>query len=268
MHRNSSFRPSSIFFWSAIALTLIWLPIAFAEEHLTSAGPSASEIKKLMMKERFGWQWGLPEELATSRIEKLLQTFVTRTYGKAFRYIGETEDFDHGHVLFTADKLTEQQRLRPFAILYHTQENAYAARWKGTVAPRFDYLDPTTRNWLQWLTPNEPGLDGEIIVNAREFMSERESKALFFNEVEPVEGQHYTVHGFQIDQQRVGFGVLGEIQLNFKGIECRQDVDVSATERIISVDVLGHGRVCLKLSASSHFVEYEGFRTQARIRNR
>jgi hypothetical protein len=83
---------------------------------------------------------GLPATLTKPALAGLLQLAVDRLYLKGFRHLGDERDFDHGHLLFDASG-------RPLAILYHTQELALHE-------PRgsdFSYLDPGSRNWIQWL---------------------------------------------------------------------------------------------------------------------
>src|ERR1700722_10749946 len=83
---------------------------------------------------------GLPGDLSRAGFESLLQRFVDQSYLKGFRHLGDERDFDHGHILFDASG-------KPVAILYHTQELALGQ-------PRdseFGYLNPETRNWIQWV---------------------------------------------------------------------------------------------------------------------
>lgn len=78
-----------------------------------------------------------------AEFQNLLQKFVYRTYMKGFRHLGDERDFDHGHFLYDAQS-------KVIAILYHTQELAA----ESDAASGFGYIDPSARNWIQWLGPD------------------------------------------------------------------------------------------------------------------
>lgn len=169
--------------------------------------------------------WKLPSAFSLSRVERLLQTVVTRLHGKAFRYLGVDEDFFHGHLLFEETKTESGHRLTPRAILYHTQEEAHAAHWRGTVDKKYDYLDVTTRNWIQWLSDEEEK-DGERLENARIYFQREQTNPRydwhqFWKEgAEPEERFYYTVHDRRLDPQRLGFKVYGALQFEFYRTDC------------------------------------------------
>jgi len=161
-------------------------------------------------------QWKLPEEFTEKRIEQLLNQFSEATFGKAFQYVGVEEDFFHGHVLFERKLFEGKALLHPRAILYHTQEEAHKAHWEKSIDPKYDYLNVTTRNWIQWLN-DEPELDGEKIENARIYLDcKQKDPAPFFEETAPPQkDHHYTIHAKNLDSQKLGFQLAGELQFEF-----------------------------------------------------
>lgn len=78
-----------------------------------------------------------------AHLQNILQTFVDNVYGKGFRYFGDEADFDHGHIVFRR----EGDTVKPWFILYHTQENA-SQHVEGT---KYGYLNKDGRNWIQWI---------------------------------------------------------------------------------------------------------------------
>lgn len=160
--------------------------------------------------------WKLPNQFTEERLGSLLNKFTQETYLKAFRFIGVEEDFFHGHVLFERKLQEGQMLLLPRAILYHTQEDAHKAHWEKSIDSKYDYLNVTTRNWIQWLSDDE-NQDGIIIENARDYLdSSQKDPAPFFNENgEPQESNHYTIHAKNLDTNKLGFVLAGELQFEF-----------------------------------------------------
>ena len=103
--------------------------------------------------------YNLPRVMSIARMERLLQQMADVTYQVGFRFIGDAMDFDHGHLLYEQREVDGVKRLFPRAILYHTQEHAYSVRWRGEGDAKYDYLEVTNRNWIQWLD-GDPRLDG------------------------------------------------------------------------------------------------------------
>ena len=161
-------------------------------------------------------QWKLPQEFTEKRIERLLNQFAQATFEKSFRFVGVEEDFFHGHVLFERKLHEGQELLHPRAILYHTQEEAHKAHWEKSIDPKYDYLNVTTRNWIQWLS-DDAVLDGEKIENARDYLDfAQKNPAPFFQETAlPQKDQHYTIHAKNLDSQKLGFKLDGELQFEF-----------------------------------------------------
>jgi hypothetical protein len=99
----------------------------------------------------------LPHALTRAQVQALVQRFVDAKHGKAFRHLGDDQDFDHGHLLFK-----DKQGGRPVAVLFHTQERA--SRWSSEdPGGKYDYVDKKGRNWIVWLDPDKP------IENARDY---------------------------------------------------------------------------------------------------
>lgn len=92
------------------------------------------------------------EDFSRKQLAALLQRFVGEAYGKGFRYLGDAEDFDHGHVLYFAG---HGGRPVAAAVLYHTQEGAGKAH-ESDPGGKYDYLDARARNWIQWPDPDRP----------------------------------------------------------------------------------------------------------------
>lgn len=160
--------------------------------------------------------WKLPNQFTLPRLQSLLNQFSKEAYGKAFRSIGVEEDFFHGHVLFERTLHKGQMVLSPKAILYHTQEDAHKAHWEKSVDPKYDYLDITTRNWIQWLT-DEASIDGSTIENARDYLdfAQKEPSQFFDEKAEPQKELHYTIHAKNLDAHKLGFELAGELQFEF-----------------------------------------------------
>ena len=208
----------------------------------------------------FWGSWKLPSKLTHERVGNLLQKFSYQQYGKAYRYLGEEGDFFHGHLLVEERIEGENRRLIARAILYHTQEDAYGVRWKTkAIDPKFDYLDHGARNWIQWLN-DSPIRDGEKIENARRYIDTSRKKEIEFEDVIPVEGRHYTIHSHQLDDQKLGFNLFGDLSFNFFKAPCLSPI-LSAFERgplwVASPD---DEVVCLKVQTPQMMVETSTFR--------
>jgi len=176
------------------------------------AGPLSPQEEDALMTA----QWKLPQEFHLKRVESLLNHFCEETQGKAFRYIGVEEDFFHGHVLFEKKNIEGKETLFPRAILYHTQEEAHKAHWLNTIDPKYDYLNITTRNWIQWLH-DDHNLDGGRIENAREYLDfqQKDPNPFFDESSEPQKNHHYTIHAKNLDPGKLGFKLAGELQFEF-----------------------------------------------------
>lgn len=161
--------------------------------------------------------WKLPSQFTLPRMQRLLTEFSNETFQKAFRYIGIEEDFFHGHLLFEKVGNGENALLYPRAILYHTQEEAHKAHWEKTIDPKFDYLNVTTRNWIQWLSDHDPE-DGEKIENAKQYLdiTQRDPKQFEVEFAEPQKELHYTIHARMLDPHKLGFILAGELQFEFQ----------------------------------------------------
>lgn len=184
----------------------------FALSSLSLAGPLSRQEEVNLVSA----QWKLPAELTTQRIENLLNLFCKNKAGEAFRFIGVEEDFFHGHVLFEMKEFEGRKALFPVAILYHTQEEAHKAHWEKSIDSQFDYINVTTRNWIQWLE-DDSRRDGQVIENARIYLDEKQKDpSPFFDErAEPNRKNHYTIHAKNLDSGKLGFKLAGELQFEF-----------------------------------------------------
>jgi len=214
----------------------------------------------LITRNHFGNQWDLPPELSPERIERLLTQFSAKTYGTAFRYLGEAGDFFHGHLLYTGDKLLPDGRLYPLAILYHTQETASPVHWGTSEDRKYDYLDVKTRNWVQWLDA-DPSLDGTRIENARAYFLAASPEELkpFFEDTVPVRERHYTVSPQKIDPKKFGYQLEVAVQFEFYLMECGAPACTDPHERGPIEVLLPDGqRKCLRLrtpQSSAYFLK-------------
>jgi hypothetical protein len=145
-----------------------------------------------------------------------LNQFSKATHGEAFQFIGVEEDFFHGHILFEKKLQDGRTLLAPRAVLYHTQEEAHKAHWEKSVDPKYDYLNVTTRNWIQWLS-DDPSEDGRKIENARDYLDHtQKDPTQFFDEASgPQKELHYTIHAKNLDAKKLGFVLAGELQFEF-----------------------------------------------------
>lgn len=220
----------------------------------------ADQVDELVAKEPFTHAWKLPEEFTMGRIESILNKFSAATFGTGFKVIGDTRDFFHGHVLFTADNLTPGGRMRPFAILYHTQEDAHDAHWgDGKVDRKFDYIDVRTRNWIQWLD-DAPEADGSRVENARDYVnSALRDPSVFFGENTPVQGEHFTIHGRKLDAAKLGVKPIGEMQWEFYTMECAADgLKLDYFSRgPARIRLPGQGDACLEIRTTSVFIRHD-----------
>lgn len=178
---------------------------------------------------------GLPAPISKRRLRDLLQSFVTDGYGKCFRHLGDERDFDHGHFLLDA------KTGAPVAILYHTQELAYAP-----AAPDFGYLDTAARNWIQWL-------DGRGIENARRYerstYPHTASWEWFVARDLPRLKERYTIIDKMLDPALIGEPLAPGLQWTFTRVPCGKAAadDDSA---VIDVTLPDKTDVCLALGSS------------------
>jgi len=189
-----------------------WILGSFFISCVSIAGPLSQQEEINLTSS----QWKMPSELSLERIENLLSLFCEQTKGVAFRTIGVEEDFFHGHVLFEKKEHAGRVALFPRAILYHTQEEAHKAHWEKSIDLQFDYINITTRNWIQWLD-DDPAQDGMAIENARLYLDEKQKDPTpFFDEkAEPQKNHHYTIHAKNLDSLKTGFVLAGELQFEF-----------------------------------------------------
>ena len=241
-----------------------WKSLLIAGAILSTLLPArlsrADEIDDLIAKEAFTSAWKLPEELTLTRIQSLLNRFSAATFGSGFKVIGDQRDFFHGHVLFTADSLTREGRMKPFAILYHTQEDAHDAHWGDgiKVDRKFDYIDVRTRNWIQWLSES-PETDGLRIENARAYVNEAvRDPSVFFGENVAVEGEHYTIHGKKLDAAKLGVKPIGEFQWEFYKMGCNDNIGSLTyfSRGPLRVALPEQGDECLEVRTTSVFVRH------------
>jgi hypothetical protein len=142
----------------------------------------------------------LSRSLSKTEVAGYVQKFVDQTYGRAFRYLGDEEDFDHGHFLFNA-------KGECFAIVYHTQEGAHRAHVKEP-GSKYDYLDGHERSWIQFLP------DGHV----------EKAEPYAFDDLSNPEWAWYyaayTVVDAMLDPAKTGDASIRDFQLTFRQFDC------------------------------------------------
>ncbi len=198
------------------------------------------------------------------QIPSFLQRFVDSQDQKSFRHLGVHADFFHGHYLYTKDLPPDERGyLRPFAILYHTQEDAFTHHHE-TPGDAFDYLDRHARSWVQFfpLTPETQFAAQTEIQNAYQLMAD------FFPDTEDFRAslrsthERFSVSADQLDFRKFPeshqFRIVGQRQLEFDRVDC-----ATAKEPPFYVFDLGIVRivrpgtgetVCLTLSSFTGYI--------------
>lgn len=165
-------------------------------------------------------QFNAPPEI----LQGLLQKFVDRTYGNGFLELGLERDFDHGHLLYSAEGTL------PFAILYHTQELS-----SGNGAHP---LDKDARNWIQ-------RIDTGIVEDARRYQRAAYPKSAYWNWFSAYElpryKRHRTIVSEMLDPTLLKSDVAHSRQWQFTRVSCRK----TSTGRQFDIRLPDRGRVCL-----------------------
>jgi len=162
-------------------------------------------------------------ELPVTRKDVLqaIQSLATSGYGTAYRNIGVKEDWDHGHILMTDDKV-------PRAILFHTQEvrrpdgldPEYSSELRKTdlYAPNeiFNGLDRTKRSWIFFLKSRKLALANRFVFDTK---PSDEYESVWSSLLE-----HYTFNSRNLDPKKLGFKIDKDITHEsgffFHKVEC------------------------------------------------
>lgn len=144
--------------------------------------------------------------LSKEQFQILLQSFVNEKYLKAFKYLADERDFNHGHLIITDTKNPSERRL--LGILWHTQEGASDA----AVGDKYDYIDKMGRNWIEWIA------DPQRIDNAFMYKGTKPAPgAHLWTLWESAEGA-YTIH---TEMLNLGVPILTSgYQVFFREIPC------------------------------------------------
>ena len=178
----------------------------------------------------------LPTQVGLDEMQSLLQRFVDETYPTAFRLLGDSRDFDHGHFLYAENLPTNR---KPFAVLWHTQERGLC---KGM---QFQF-DPTARNWIQWLDPKRP-LQNAIKYKRRAYPATPAWRALVELRLSDAEECH-TIHPEMLDPEALGLRVASTSQWSFTKKDCEEIKD-----NRIDISLPPNGaRICLEVSQSGY----------------
>jgi hypothetical protein len=192
-------------------------------------------------------------------MQKLLNQAAQAISGKGFRYLGDKNDFFHGHLIFEKRREGGESVFYPRAILYHTQEEAYGAHWgqKG-ISPDYDYVDVTARNWIQWLS-DSPNEDGSRIENARYYLDVTKKDARqFYSSLPPQKEWHYTIHSHQLDNNLLGFVAHSALQFEFYLSNCEEFLESSYRGPIV-ISSQNEADRCLKIFGGAAYVEHDLF---------
>jgi len=199
------------------------------------------------------------------QVRKLVQDFTTQKQGEAFQYLGDSQDFFHGHLMF-ADREFDpsNDRLSPFAILYHTQEEASSHQRKNP-ASKYAYLNRYTRSWVQFV--NEPQ-ESAPILNAFDLMFDYFPDTAGYRSGLDATRTHYTVFSDQLDYRKFPVNYqqksLGTLQLNF--YECSTP-EAQLTQQLIWLDAgeifvyepSSHKETCLRLQLGTTYTLEKSF---------
>ncbi len=186
--------------------------------------------------------------------QSLLQKFSDEVYGQGFRHLGDENDFDHGHILYST-------ALRPVAILYHTQETASLQHRLDPGGP-YDYINRGARNWLQFFDVEK--LQAGPIVNAFFNMLKVFPNAAIFRSDLKSTKSHNTIFPHQLDGEsfplEYRYRLRGQRQIEFARSSC----ELSAEDRLDTSTVAGVLRVhaagtehCLKVTAPVTYLPFE-----------
>ncbi len=189
--------------------------------------------------------WNLPESFTDARLATLITRMAHATYGIGFRYLGVEPDWFHGHLIYEEVGEGADKQVRPRAILYHTQEDAHEHQWNRTPDSPYKYLNHANRNWIQWLTDSWED-DGLRIENARAYVNAHKKNPAVFLHEKPVKGERYTIHSRWLDDEKLGFRKLGEVQFEFHAI-CHEPVDPFYRRGPIRVKLPNGQEYCLVL---------------------
>jgi len=128
-------------------------------------------------------------QFSKKELQSYVQEVATEIYLKGFRNLGDPRDFDHGHMLYSAQA---SNKPAVFAILYHTQEEAFNFSRKDPGGP-FDYVDRQARNWIQWIGSKK-------IENAKKYE--------LINDDDQEFKKHFTVTEDMLDRNIMGVEIL------------------------------------------------------------
>ena len=196
--------------------------------------------------------------ISAQKLQLLLQRFIDSQFEKAFRYIGDKNDFFHGHLLFTDDlPLDKEGRLEPFAILYHTQEDAHEHHLRDPGGP-YDYLNPHTRSWVQMIDSQDK--QSGPIFNAFQLMFD-----FFPNDADSHSSlnatkERYTVFTTQLDTNKFPAAyrrnIVGQMQIEFYESNCEPEANplfILYGIGQISVEIPNQYTPCLNVWSSSGY---------------
>lgn len=240
---------------AALAAFLLLASVAARAQDQPDLTAAAKAVPSPSVSYKFLQLMGYPDELTRPEIQALLQKFVDQVHGKGFRYLGDENDFDHGHFLYAPNKWK-----RPIGILYHTQENAFKTH-RDSPGSKYDYLDTEARNWIQFVDQDKP------VENAKTYMRRPEDYPKtkeWQQHVKELDWTHYTIHYEMLDPVPLGIATNPEapdypgpskpnyMMFRFKTIPCAQmpsvvPEDSNLIEVLLPAVAGARERVCLAL---------------------
>jgi hypothetical protein len=173
---------------------------------------------------------GFPSALSKPEFQSLLQRFVNDEYQKSFRTLGDENDFDHGHFLFSAASPE-----RPVAILYHTQELTHD-----------ESMDPAARNWIQWV-------DRGTVESAQRYERKEYPRTAtwdwFIARELPALRARHTILDKMLDPALLGTDISESRQWVFTRVDCLS-TPPAPDSNLIQISLPSGPAVCLALGQS------------------
>jgi len=193
----------------------------------------------------------------------ILEDFGRRAHGRAYRDAGDRNDWFHGHFLYAESaKPDARGMMKPYAILYHTQEEASRFH-RETPGGRYDYLDRATRNWVQFLETDGERLRSGTILNAFGLMFDFLPDTPAYRRGLEATRSHYTVFAEQLDWRKFPVShrerAIGMRQFDFDAVECGSAPvpDFVSLIGYLELRLPSAPRLCVRATATTAYLPIE-----------
>ena len=214
-----------------------------------------SECYRLRAVKRFS-ELDLPEKVSKDQIRDAIQSIVTHQYGNAYRHIGISEDFYHGHIILnpeTQDLLGllfhTQETMIPFQIMMRRLEQRVPRNRAGFVTALYNKngllhgLNKRERSWIYFFNTRTLELATQFIFDEKPLGVDQEKW----------DGQMkaYTASQSNIDPSKLGFYPTYSGQINFNVTDCERikKIDISNLN-LMKVSSFDNEDICLSLFTS------------------